>query len=104
MISEEDIFVLIPFNIFIEEKTTTRQADLKKSDDRVSAKRKQNPKEPVVAQAPPTLEASIDNLDFDNKDSFHLEKKFSPRKRIERLLKHIETNPHVQLNYSTKVI
>ena len=54
MTSEEVIFVLIPFNTFIEEKNTTRQAALEKGDDRVSAKEKQNPKEPVVAQATPT--------------------------------------------------
>ena len=104
MISEEDIFVLIPFNTFIEEKNTTRQADLEKGDDRVSAKEKQNLKEPVVAHATPTLAPLIDNLDFDSKGSLHLEKKFSRRNRIERLLKLIETSPHVQLNYSTKML
>ena len=104
MTSEEVIFVLIPFNTFIEEKNTTRQAGLENGDDRVSAKEKQNPKEPVVAQATPTLAPLIDNLDIDSKGSLHLEKKFSRRSRIERLLKLIETNPHVQLNYSTKMI
>ena len=75
MISEEDIFVLIPFNIFIGEKTTTRQADLEKGDDRVSAKEKQNPKEPVVTQATPTLAPLIDNLNIESKGSLHQEKK-----------------------------
>ena len=104
MISEEDIFVLIPFNTFIEEKNTARQAVLEKGDDRVSAKEKPNPKEPVVAQATPTLAPLIDNLDIDSKGSLHLEKNFSRRNRTERLLKLIETNPHVQLKYSTKML
>ena len=93
---------MIPFNTFIEEKNTTRQLELEKGDDRVSAKEKQDPQEPVVAQASPTLEPLIDNLDIDNKGSLHLEKNFSRRNRIERLLKLIETNPRVQLNCSTK--
>ena len=76
--------------------------ELEKVDDRVSAKEKQNQKEPVVAQVPATLEPLIDNLDIDNKDSLHPEKNFPRRNRIERLLKLIETNPHVQLNYSKK--
>ena len=104
MISEEDIFNLIPFNTFIEEKNTTQQADLENGDDSVSAKEQQNLKERVVAQATPTLEPLIGNLDIDNKDSLHLEKIFSRRNRIERLLKLIETNPHVQLNHSTKML
>ena len=60
--------------------------ELEKVDDRVSAKEKQNPKEPVVAQAPPTLEPLIHNFDIDNKGSLHLEKNFVRRNRIERLL------------------
>ena len=66
--------------------------------------RKENPKEPVVAQATLTLALLIDNLDIDSKSSIHLEKNFSGRNRIERLLKLIGTNPHVQLNYSTKML
>ena len=81
--------------------------ELEKCDDRISvcsAKEKQNPKEPVVAQSPHTLESWVDNVDIDNKGSLHLEKNFSRRNRIEHLLKLIETNPHVQLNYSTKML
>ena len=51
-----------------------------------------------------TLAPLIDNLDIDSKGSLDLEKNFSRRNRIERLLKLIETNPHVQLNYSTKML
>ena len=85
-------------------KNTTREAELEKGDNRVSAKEKQNPKEPVVDQAPPTLEPLIDNLDIDNQGSLHLEKIFSHRNRIGRLLKLIETNRLAQLNYSTKML
>ena len=52
MISEEDLFVLIPFNTFMEEKNTKRQVELENVEDRASATEKQNPKEPLVAKAP----------------------------------------------------
>ena len=97
-------FYLDPVQYFHRKKNTTRQADLERGDDRVSGKEKQNPKEPVVAQATPTLAPLIDNLDIDSKGSLYPEKNFSRRNRIERLLKLIETNPHVQLNYSTKML
>ena len=78
--------------------------ELKNVDHRASAKEKQNLKEPIVAEASPTLEPLIDNLDFDNKDSLHLEKILPHRNPIERFLKLMEANPQVQLNYSTKML
>ena len=59
----------------------------------------------MVAEAPPpSLERLIDNLDGDNKDSLHLGKSLPRRNRSKRLLKHVEANPHVHLNYSTKML
>ena len=78
--------------------------ELENVDDCASAKEEQNPKDPIVAEASPTLEPLIDKLDFDNKDSLHLEKIIPRRNRIERLLKLMEANPQVQLNYSTKML
>ena len=78
--------------------------ELENVDNCASAKEEQNPKEPIVAEASPTLEPLIDKLDFDNKCSLHLEKILPRRNRIERLLKLMEANPQVQLNYSTKTL
>ena len=112
MITDEDIFVLIPFKNFLgeegaeTEKWATFQVELENVDSCAFVKEKQNIKEEsVVAEAPaPWLEPLIDNLDVNNKDSLHLGKSLPRRNQIQRLLKLIETNPHVHLKYSTKML
>ena len=78
--------------------------ELENVDGFASAKEEQNPKEAIVTEASPTLEPLIDKLDIDNKDSLHLEKILPRRNPIERLLKLMEANPQVQLNYSKKML
>ena len=61
--------------------------------------------EPIVSEAPPpSLKPLIDKVDVDNKNSRHLGKSLLRRNRIELLLKLIKANPHVHLNYSTKIL
>ena len=103
MVSESNIFVLSPFNTSMEEKNTKRKAELKTLMT-VLLPKKNNPKEPIVAEAPPTLKLLIDNLDIDNKEDLHLGNNLHCRNRIELLLKLMEANLHVQLKNSTKIL
>ena len=107
MITDEEVFVLIPFNTFIGEEQTeteaerdvTQKVEWENVDGLASVKEKQNiKKESVIAEAPPlSLQPLIDNLDADNKASLHLGKSLPRRNRIGHLLKLIEASPHIHL-------
>ena len=61
--------------------------------------------EPIVAATPlVSLEPSINNQDYNNSDPLHLGRSLPRRNSIKPLLKIIEANRHVQLNYCTKML